>query len=303
MVIEAENKFDINTYVVKLSSIEDKIKRLQFLRNEENRLMKSSIKLRNEYNKKVSEYLKRAKEFEEKRNSLNSEVQKLKDKRAKFQEELIEKKNMLDNLIKDESSLVNKKSFNKQNYRIQKINKEIQKIEWKLQTSILKPEEERELIQMAEKLSENLNSLTSTIKLSKQQNTLWKEVSKLRKEINHLHNAIIELAKESQMYHKAMNESYAKVNEARKKANSYHKEFIQHKKQGDSYHRELLSLYPEKNRIKEKLGKIKRVMREKQRQETMRNLEENVKEALNKYKNGVNLSLDEFRLLVERGLI
>ncbi len=42
----------------------------------------------------------------------------------------------------------------------------------------------------------------------------------------------------------------------------------------------------------------------KQMEERLRiNLEENTKKAFEKYENGENLSLDEFRLLVEKGLI
>ncbi|MHA1302377.1 MAG: coiled-coil protein [Candidatus Heimdallarchaeaceae archaeon] len=302
MIEESNDKLELDDFIVKLGRLEDQIKQLQFKRNEHNSLMKSSIKARNDYNRQVSTYLKKAKEYEEKRNKLNEEVQNLKEKRKELQQILSVKKKDLDHLIETESS-VNKRNLNKQRYKMKTINEQIQKIEWNLQTQILNPEKEKELIQQAEKLSSQLNAIMETIKLSKQQAKLWKEVSTIQKEINQIHTAIIEMAKESQVFHKLMNQHYAKVNETRKIANKYHKDFIRHKKEGDIFHRELLAKYSEKNKIKEKLGKLKRIVREKHKKELQKNLEKNVKEAFKKYQNGVNLTLDEFRLLVDRGLI
>jgi len=303
MVDKAQDKLGLDAYVVELGSIEDRIKKLREKRNYANRKMKESMQLRNEHNLQVAKYLNAAKEYEEKRNKLNEEVKSLKIKRKELQKILLEKKKELYQLM-DEDTSANRYQLHKLKKKIEDINKKIQKIEWDIQTkSNLDAEEEKMLIQRAEKLSGQLNKLMVSIQLSKKQSELWKEISKVQKEVNQIHNAIVEMAKESQVFHKLMNQNYAKVNESRKLANKYHKSFLSYKKEGDEIHKELLSIYSDRNKIKEKLSKLKKSFRERHKQALRQNLEKNVQEAFAKYEKGSNLTLDEFRLLVDRGLI
>jgi uncharacterized coiled-coil DUF342 family protein len=159
------------------------------------------------------------------------------------------------------------------------------------------------MVQQLEKLSDQLNTIAEEVHITTQQTQLWREISSVQKQLNFLHVQIIDSAKESQIYHNLMNQNFYKVNSLRKQANDFHKQFLESKKKADSFHRDFLAKVSEKNELRDKLKEYKQRIR-KQIQETKQaNLEESTKKAYEKYEKGENLTLDEFRLLVEKGMI
>ena len=89
----------------------------------------------------------------------------------------------------------------------------------------------------------------------------------------------------------------------RKQANEYHKQFLENKKKADTHHKDFLSKVSEKNEARTKLKEFQQKVRKEMQEKIKVNLEENTKKAFEKYEKGDNLSLEEFRLLVEKGMI
>lgn len=288
--------------VVKLGRLEEKINVLKKQRNEFNQFTKDSLSSRNELNKEIHELLEKAKEFTSKRDELNTQVKQLKKKRKELQESLQVDKKALEEIVEKEQSL-DKSDIRKKRRSMSTLNAKIESLEWKLQTSVLQPEEEKEMIQILEKLSDNLNKLAEEVHITTHQTELWRKISSSQKQINQLHTQIVDFAKESQIYHNLMNQHFHQINALRKKANDYHKEFLSNKKKADSFHKDFLAKVTEKNELRKLLKEAQTAHRKKIKDRIKSNIEESVNIAFKKYENGENLSLDEFRLLVENGLI
>ena len=296
---DQENSDDI---IVRLSKLEEVISNLRNNRNEFNQLTKDALSRRNEINDQINELLGKAKEYMAKRDERNNQVKILKKKRKDLQESLQKDKLILDELVEKEPA-VNQGDMRRKRRKMGALNGQIDKLEWQLQTSVLTPEKEKEIIKVLESLSDQINKIAEEVHITSQQTQLWKDISASQKQINNLHIQIIDMAKESQIYHNIMNQNFQDVNALRKNANSHHKKFLDHKKQADSYHRDFLAKVNEKNELRGKFKETQQKMRKQIEKKLRDNLEESTKKAFEKYKNGENLSMEEFRLLVEKGLI
>ncbi|MEE9411183.1 MAG: hypothetical protein V3V41_09675 [Candidatus Heimdallarchaeota archaeon] len=226
--------------IVRLSKLEEQISILRNNRNECNQLTKDSISKRNEINEQINDLLAKAKEYMIKRDEFNNQVKLFKKKRKDLQENLKQNKTLLDELVEKEPS-VNQFDLRKRRRTMSNLNEKIDKLEWELQTSVLSSDKEKEIIQHLEKLSNQLNKAAEKVHITSQQTQLWKEISSSQKQINSLHTQIIDMAKESQIYHNLMNQNFHKVNSLRKNANNHHKKFINYKKAADNFHRDFLS--------------------------------------------------------------
>ena len=297
-----ENQDLTENLVVTLGKLEEDINKLRKNRDEYNLLTKDLLTKRNEINNEIQELLDKAKEYMKKRDDLNQQVKEKKEQRKEFQERLQQDKKTLDEIVEKEQT-IDKGSIRKKRGTMIAISKKIDKIEWELQTSVLNPEQEKERIQLLEKLSDQVNKLAEEVHITTKQNELWKKISSAQKEINNLYVQIVDSAKESQIYHNLMNQHFQKVNTLRKQANDYHKEFITNKKTADGFHKDFLSKVTEKNDLKKQLKEAQQAHRQKIKERIKSSIEENVKKAFEKYEAGENLTLEEFRLLVENGMI
>ena len=297
-----EDQDETENLVVTLGKLEEDINKLRDIRNEYNQRTKEVLTQRNEINKEIQDLLEKAKDFMQKRDELNQQVKEKKQKRKELQELLQKDKKILEEIVESEET-VDKGSIRKKRSIMTDLSKKIDRIEWELQTSVLESDQEKEMIQHLEKLSDQVNKLAEEVHITTRQTELWKKISSAQKEINILHVQIVDFAKESQIYHNLMNQHFQKVNSLRKLANEHHKKFIEHKKAADTHHKEFLSRVTEKNELKKQLKNAQQEHRKKIRERIKSSIEEGVKKAFDKYQAGENLSLEEFRLLVENGMI
>lgn len=302
MDITKNNPIDTEEVVVSLGRLEETISHLRKKRDEHNELTKRALTERNEMNQEMNELLVKAKQHMSKRDELNIQVKESKEQREKFQEDLQEKKAILEKLTEKEEN-VKEGDIRKKRRLMKNLNEEFEKLEWNLQTRILSPEKEKEMIQELEKLAERINKLAADVHVTTSQTQLWREISSIQKQINYLHVKIIDSAKESQIFHNLMNQFFQQVNVLRKKANDFHKQFLDSKKIADNQHKEFLNKVTEKNELRKELKEIQKKVRKSIQDKIRNNLEENAQKAYEKYERGENLSMEEFRLLVEKGMI
>jgi len=213
-----------------------------------------------------------------------------------------EKKKILDEIIEKEETS-NKTDIQRKRKQMRGLNSKIDKLEWELQTSVLTPEQEKEMVQLLEKHSEQLNKIAEQVHITTQQTSLWREIASLQKQVNKLYNQIIDYAKESQIYHNLMNQFYHQVNSLRKLEREYQKLFLENKKIADNFHRDFLSKVSEKNELRDQLRDYKQKVRKQMQEKLKTDVKESTQKAYEKYENGETLSMEEFRLLVEKGLI
>ena len=301
------NKLNDNNYksedlIVRLGKLEEEIKSLSKQRNEHNQFTKDNLSKRNETIKQINELLEKAKENKKKRDELNTQVKQLKERRKEIQNILLKNKKTLDEIIEKEDT-TNKADIQRKRRQMRGLNSKIDKLEWELQTSVLSPDQEKEMVQLLEKYSEQLNKIAEQVHITTQQTSLWREIASLQKQVNKIYNQIIDYAKESQIYHNLMNQHYHQVNSLRKLEREHQKLFLENKKIADSFHRDFLTKVSEKNELRNQLKEFKQKIRKEMQEKLKTDIEENTQKAYEKYEKGENLSIEEFRLLVEKGLI
>jgi len=288
--------------IVRLGKLEEEISSLSKQRNKHNQLTKENLSKRNETFKQINSLLDKAKENKKKRDALNIQVKQLKKKRKKIQNTLQENKKTLDEIIKKEET-TNKADIQRKRKQMRVLNSKIDKLEWELQTSVLSPDQEKEMVQLLEKYSEQLNKIAEQVHITTQQTSLWREIASLQKQVNKFYNQIIDYAKESQIYHNLMNQYYQQVNSLRKLEKEHQNLFLKNKKIADKFHRDFLSKVSEKNELRNQLKDFKQKIRKEMHEKLKTDVEESTKKAYEKYEKGENLSMEEFRILVEKGLI
>ena len=100
-----------------------------------------------------------------------------------------------------------------------------------------------------------------------------------------------------------MNQHYHQVNTLRRLEKEHQKNFLENKRIADNFHRDFLSKVSEKNELRNLLKDFKQKIRKQMRDKIKTDIEESTQKAYEKYEKGDNLSMEEFRLLVEKGLI
>ena len=142
--------------IVRLGKLEEEISALSKQRNEHNQLTKENLSKRNDIIKQINQLLEKAKENKKKRDELNTQVKEMKKNRKEIQDKLQESKKTLDEIIEKEET-THKADIQRKRKQMRVLNSKIDKLEWELQTSVLTPDKEKEMVQLLEKYSEQLN--------------------------------------------------------------------------------------------------------------------------------------------------
>lgn len=98
-----------------------------------------------------------------------------------------------------------------------KLLKEVQRLEWQLQTSVMEIKKEDALVERITKLNQELESYRDLIRLSN-------EIDENRKSSKKLHEQIISLSQESQHYHEGFLKAVEKIREFEGKLDEYNKQ-------------------------------------------------------------------------------
>ncbi len=251
---------------------------------------------RNILNRKVSQLLKEAKKEKQKRNELNQKVSQIKKEREKLRKDLdakIQEFKTIDAQIKN----IPKKNL------ISRLRKQIRQAEWTLQTKNLTPSEEKALIDRIDALESKLSQYKGINKIFQQRRELNAEIESLKAKMKILSDQIHKYSQESQVHHTRMVEILNSIdNEIKVKADEAHQKFLEAKSKADEFYSKSQTLVPRINEIMDELGEIQDVKNVKL--EKVKEVVENrLDEAMKKFKAGKRLTLEEFTLLVKRGLI
>jgi len=250
------------------------------------------IEKRNKLNDQFKKQLNNIHALENERNSLNEKVKTLKQQRETARARngtIIEEITVRSKKIVE----LKKKKPRKSRTRLEK---EIQAIEWKIQTTPLDLQEEKRLVEEVKQLEPQLN----IYKKIEQQNTkiaeLRKELKTLETKANAHHQELIATAQKSQEFHANIVAKISEAKNIKKEADHLHSAYIQTKEQAKS-------LYQEMKELKEKKKKLQDAIREED-EEQKKTAEKALKEKLesqarSKLQRGEKLSWDEFQLLAD----
>lgn len=263
-------------------------------RDKNNRISREWAEKRDKLNSRVGQLLDKAQEEKKKRDTLNKKVKKLKKEKQEIKDNLKEHQKIV-NGIKNELDQIPAQELK----WTMKIRKQIKNMEWKYQTNVIHPNEEKSIIDKIYQLESQLKDKKDLMeKLNELEDQLDKsrEIEKILKEKQ---KEIISTADESQIHHRRMVNVYNEIdNNVRPKADDCHQKFIDTKKIADEHHKNLIMVIPRIKYLRKRLDRKRDDINK-----LSMVVESRVEKALEKMKEGKRLTLDEFQLLVKSGLI
>ncbi|MHA1974972.1 MAG: coiled-coil protein [Candidatus Hodarchaeales archaeon] len=300
------SKQDIESLLLKISNMEAMARDVKHQREGFNRKVTEIANKRNLLNEQVKELITTAKEEREKRDKCNEAISTIKEKKNLLLKELEGFEKQAETLSEQLAGKQEKATPTKRRmeFSAKKIRKEIQELEWKIQTSSnLSINEEREIVEQIARLEQKFRDVRETDVLSRDLKTFNTRIKVLRGRLRALENELRSQARESRFHHKTMIQAFKNADLLRKQADELHAQFLDAKKQANAIHNEYLSYIREISRIRQDISKSKQKIRAKQDAQRKEKLEERTEDAKKKFEEGRKLSFEEFRTLIDKGLI
>lgn len=161
--------------------------------------------------KTISELIAKIKQLKEERNALTDQVKAAKEKRSKITAELREKIDQHKKLIADKKDLPKPTGKNPKFLK-----KQIEKIEYKIQTEAPSWEKEQKLMKTLRELKKEYNASAASHKAYEASGALGSAISQLKRQADALHAEIQQKAKSSQEKHEQLLKLSAQVDELKK---------------------------------------------------------------------------------------
>jgi len=271
-------------------------KKLSELFEERNKLNSEAIELaekRNKLNDRFNTLRTEALELKNERDRTNENVKWLKQKRSGLNAKTHEKIEEVKKLRQQ-----NKETFQRTSFaEVTAIQKEIDDIEWKIQTTSMNLKQERAHIERVRELQLQLNAFKKLEKLRKRISELQTEIDSLENEGKQSHEKLTQLAQKSQEIHEKMIAKVADSKKTKAEADSLHQLFVQTKEKARPIQDEIASIIMKLRQHKAEVRE-KEEERKKKSEETFREkLESQAKE---KRKRGEKLTWEEFQILAEK---
>ncbi len=244
--------------------------------------------------------------LEKERDSLNIRVKTLKQHRD---EARTKSHPIIEKIREHRQKIIDLKEKAPRRSRAQ-VQKELEDIEWKIQTTSMDMQEEKKLMVDVKQLEIQLNAHKKIEKQNEKILELKKELETLKKEADAAHQELTATAQKSQEIHANM---IAKINEAKNlkaEADRLHAAYVQAKEQTKPLYEEIRRLVEQKQGLTEQKRKLRveeenlqKSMRDediKKKKETEKELKEKLgSQAKDKLQRGEKLSWDEFQLLAD----
>ena len=257
-------------------------------------------KLRNQKNEEVKSLISQANEDKALRDEFNEKIADLKNQKQIIEIQLKEYEKIYEEA---ESKLEPVELPKNMNSQLKKNQKEIKNLEWKLQTQTFSLEEERILVDRIADLDQKIEGLSEFKNLSKEKIKSFHNVRKLK---NQMYKTIREMngfVKESRIHHKKMVEAFSKANTVRKEADTIHADIQKIKTQADLIHSEFVEKIKLKRALSNKIKKFSQKLQAEQKSRETKAIKEKSTNVLQKTKDGKKISFEDFKSLIDLGLI
>jgi phosphoserine phosphatase len=247
---------------------------------------------RDNTHKQIKDLRQQAADLREKRDNANKSVQELKDLREKAKTERSQKSVQMAKAKKKLRVLTDKKPLRD----LSDIEKELEGLEWKIQTTSMAVKEEKELIERVKILETQRNLHKQLQQLKNTMAGLQTEEKKLEIKTKVTHEKLSELVKQSQEFHREMLETLTKARNLESEADASHQKYMETRQKANEAHQKCVLLLRQVEAFK---LEIRKKEKEKQAQRQTELREETVKKVREKAQHGEKLTLQEFQLLAE----
>jgi uncharacterized coiled-coil DUF342 family protein len=279
------------------SEIEEIDQKLVVLREQIDRVNAGAricIEKRDELNGKFKKYRSHVQELEDERNGLNEKVRMLKLQRDATRAKtgsIVEEINVRRRKIEE---LKKKKPRRSR----QQLEKELQKIEWTIQTTSLDQEEEKRLVEEVKKLEPQLQVYRKIEQHTKNIADLRRELKTIGTNANACHEELMATAQKSQNLHLNL---VAKIDESKRvkaEADTLHTTYLQTRREAQHLYQEMKYLVERKKTLED----TKQEEDQNRRKIAEKNLKEKLEsQARQRLQQGEKISWQEFQLLEEDG--
>ncbi|UCE43735.1 MAG: hypothetical protein JSV57_05130 [Candidatus Bathyarchaeota archaeon] len=243
---------------------------------------------RNSLHAQIRKLHTKAKKLKQKRDALNIRVQQLKTKRDEANKNRREKHAQI---LKLEEEL--RGTQRKPSKDMEYLQTEIKKLEWRIQTTPLALKEEEILINKIRPLEHQLLIHKKLQTLRESLHELRTEEKEIESKAETYHTDLLELAEQSQGLHKEMLEALNEADTLQSEADALHQNSLGTEQRAQD-------LYQQAELIREELHRMEEENKARHETELRKGLE---KRALEKLKQGEKLTLEEFKILTEKGII
>jgi len=281
---------------LKIEELNRELNKLKQERDKLNSEARIWAEKRNAIHEQIRALRAEAKNLKEKRDGINQKVKELKGLREQAKSEQKEKRVQISK-IKEKMRVVMKKKPSRPMVDIQK---DIDSLEWKIQTTSIPVKEEKVLV-------DQIRILESQRAIHKQFQELKNKLVELQTEEKALatkaklhHEALAKLAEQGQEFHKQMLELLTKAQNLKLEADVAHQKYVEFRQKANEVHQKFLELLKQTNSLKLEIKKKDEEQQAKKQQELR---EEVVKKAHEKMKRGEKLTWAEFQLLAEQGAV
>lgn len=274
----------------------DKIQQFHNFHNKRNELRK----IRDVKNKESKELFILARTEKEKRDKINEEVQFRKQMR---------------DILREDADVIGKRLLELGSQmktvgapRNRRVGERMRRLERQLETTpFLTKEMEKQTLLQLEELSEEFEKMEQFKELRNEFRDMKQKLRYMQTEIRTYHTSVTTLAHESQVHQEKMLESNKEARKIKETADEIHAEIIVLNATVTDLRKELDGLTQAVKKIGSEFSNEFQAQRKARKIEAkkaiQRKIDDKVEEILERYKDGAKLNLDEFKILMERGLI
>lgn len=275
-----------------IAALNDHIASLKSEINKAETEISEYVEKRDRLNEKFRKYRENIQLLSNERNQLNDTVKALKQQRDAARE----RKKIIIEEIKEATKKAAELKAKKPKISQRQLEKEIQGIEWKIQTTPLDLQEEKKLVEKARQLEPQLNIYQKLEQQNMKIAALRQELKTLEAKANLSHQELITTAQKSQELHALIITKIKEADDIKKEANLMHSAYVQAKERIKSLQQALKALIEQKRQLQNAI----REDDEMQRKATEKMLKEKLEaQARSKLQRGEKLSWEEFQLLAD----
>jgi len=277
-------------YQQKMAELDQQLAQTKQERDQLNQEAKKWAEKRNEYHGQIKQLQSEVKSLKEKRDEINLQVQILKAAREKAKAQRQEKHEQIVKLREKMRPLAERKPTN----RLQDLEKRIKDIDWKIQTSSLPLQEEKELVEQVKLLETQRIAHKQLLNLKDKLIEVQTEAKAFGTQAKLKHDELSQLASQSQEFHNHLVETSGKIKTLRQSADQAHQKYLELRQKADKSHEKCVETQKQSKSLKEEMeSREKRQYAEKG--QALK--DQATAKAREKMKHGEKLTWDEFKLL------
>ena len=286
---------DVNTLLKKIKGLDPQVELFKEQRDRLNDEAKKWVDRRDALNSKHSEIWNEVKLRKNKRDEINEAVKKLKEQLPEITSQIDTKREELAKLRERINELLGMTSQS-----ASAVERQLNKLDWEIQTNPLTPAEENKLIEQIRLLERQKLVHKEATSLKERLTDLRAEIGALTVKNKGIRNQMAELANSSQEYHEKMIEKIAEAKPLKDEADEVHKKYLTCREVSNEAHAKYIETINQIKIANAKIKDIEDVAHNKRLNEMVETVSE---AAYQKLKGKKKLTLDEFKLLRQKGLI